>query len=95
MESTTPSRKSPRSEPRVSRREGAMRYHGVDLHKKYATISVRNEEGREEKFVRAQADMKSYVASLGSEDAVVLEACAGALYWAEKIQSQGASARST
>jgi hypothetical protein len=34
-----------------------MRYHGVDLHKKYATISVRNEGGAEEKFVRAQADM--------------------------------------
>ena len=38
-----------------------MRYHGVDLHKKYATISVRNEEGIEEKFVRAQADIKGYV----------------------------------
>ena len=68
-----------------------MRYHGVDLHKKYATISVRNEVGTEEKFVRAQADIKGYVASLGREDAVVLEASAGALYWAEKIQSQGAS----
>ncbi len=68
-----------------------MRYHGVDLHKKYATISVRNEEGSEEKFVRAQADIKGYVASLGSEDALVLEASAGAMYWAERIQSQGAS----
>ncbi len=68
-----------------------MRYHGVDLHKKYATISVRAETGTEEKFVRAQADIKGYVASLGSEDAVVLEASAGALYWAEKIQNQGAS----
>jgi transposase len=63
----------------------------MDLHKKYSTISVRNEEGTEEKFVRAQADIKGYVASLGSEDAVVLEASGGALYWAEKIQSQGAS----
>ena len=68
-----------------------MRYHGVDLHKKYATISVRNEEGTEEKFVRAQADIKGYVSSLGGEDVVVLEASAGALYWAEKIQGQGAS----
>ena len=68
-----------------------MRYHGMDLHKKYSTISVRNEEGTEEKFVRAQEDIKGYVASLGSEDAVVLEASGGALYWAEKIQSQGAS----
>ena len=68
-----------------------MRYHGVDLHKKYITISVRNEKGTEEKFVRAQADINAYVASLGSEDSVVLEASAGAMYWAEKIQSQGAS----
>jgi hypothetical protein len=59
----------------------------MDLHKKYSTISVRNEEGTEEKFVRAQAEIKGYVASLGSEDAVVLEASGGALYWAEKIQS--------
>ena len=64
----------------------------VDLHKKYATISVRNEAGTEEKFVRAQADIKGYVATLGSGDAVVLEASAGALYWAEKIQAQGGSA---
>jgi transposase len=78
-------------DPRISRREGNMKYHGMDLHKKYSTISVRNEEGTEEKFVRAQADIKGYVASLGSEDAVVLEASGGALYWAEKIQSQGAS----
>ena len=68
-----------------------MRYHGVDLHKKYVTISVRNEEGTEEKFVRARSDIKGYVESLGREDAVVLEASAGAMYWAEKIQSQGAS----
>ena len=70
---------------------GGMRYHGVDLHKKYATISVRNEAGTEEKFVRAQADIKGYVTSLGGEDVVVLEASAGALYWAEKIQGQGAN----
>ncbi len=56
-----------------------MRYHGVDLHKKHATISVRAETGTEEKFVRAQVDIKGYVASLCSEDAVVLEASAGAM----------------
>jgi transposase len=67
-----------------------MKYHGVDLHKKYATISVRDEGGKEQSFARAQADIQGYVASLGSEDAVVLEACAGALYWAERIQNQGA-----
>ncbi len=68
-----------------------MKYHGVDLHKKYATISVRNEAGTEERFVRAQADIQGYVASLGSDDVVVLESSAGALHWAEKIQGQRAS----
>ena len=68
-----------------------MKYHGVDLHKKYATVSVRNEEGTEEKFVRAQADIKGYVSTLGVEDVVVLEVSAGSMYWAEKIRGQGAS----
>ena len=68
-----------------------MKYHGVDLHKKYATISVRNEEGTEERFVRAQADIKSYVEGLSNQDAVVLEASSGALHWAEKIQEEGAT----
>ncbi len=67
-----------------------MNYHGVDLHKKYATISVPNEAGTEEKFVRAQANIEGYVCGLGNDDAVVLEASAGAPYWAEKIQAQGA-----
>jgi transposase InsO family protein len=67
-----------------------MKYHGVDLHKKYATISVREEGGKEQGFLRAQADIQGYVSSLGSQDAVVLEASAGALYWAERIQNQGA-----
>ena len=67
-----------------------MKYHGVDLHKKYATISVRNEEGMEEKFVRAQTDIEGYVAGLGGDDAVVVEASSGALHWAEKIRARGA-----
>jgi transposase len=68
-----------------------MKYHGVDLHKKYATISVRDEAGNEERFVRAQHDIGAYVSGLGNQDAVVLEASAGALYWADKIQDQGAT----
>ena len=76
---------------RVSRRKGgSMRYHGMDLHKKYATISVRDEAGKEEKFIRAQADIAGYIQNLSADDVVVLEACAGALHWAEKIQGQGA-----
>ena len=67
-----------------------MKYHGVDLHKKYATVSVRNEEGTEEKFVRAQVDIRGYVQSLGSEDVVVVEVSSGAMYWAQQIQARGA-----
>jgi hypothetical protein len=62
-----------------------MNYHGVDLHKKYATISVRDEAGREQNFARAVSDIRGYVSSLGEQDAVALEASAGALYWAERI----------
>jgi hypothetical protein len=90
VESSVPSRKPSLGIQDFIEEGGDMKYHGVDLHKKYATISVRNEEGTEEKFVRAQADMKGYVSSLGSEDSVVVEASTGALYWAEKIQAQGA-----
>jgi transposase len=67
-----------------------MKYHGVDLHKKYATISVREEGGKEQSFLRAQVDIQGYISSLGNQDEVVLEASAGALYWAERIQNQGA-----
>lgn len=67
-----------------------MNYHGVDLHKNYATISVRDEAGKEQSFARAQADLPGYLAKLGSQDAGVLEASSGALYWAERIQKLGA-----
>jgi transposase len=67
-----------------------MNYHGVDLHKNYATISVRDESGREQSFARAGAEFPEYVSKLGGQDAVVLEASSGALYWAERIQKQGA-----
>jgi hypothetical protein len=58
---------------------GGMKYHGVDPHKRCATISVRDEAGAEVKFLRAQADMSRYMESLGSQDAVVVEVSAGAL----------------
>jgi transposase len=63
----------------------------MDLHKTYATISVRDEQGKEEKFFRAQHDLADYVATLCNQDVVVLEASTGTWYWAQKIQRQGAS----
>ncbi len=67
-----------------------MKYHGVDLHKKYATVSVRDEAGEQIKFTARQFDIQAYVEKLNAEDVVALEASAGALYWAERIGERGA-----
>jgi transposase len=67
-----------------------MRYHGVDLHKAYLTVSVRGDEGQEIAFVAREPNIARYVASLSPQDVVAIEASGGALYWAEKIGGQGA-----
>ena len=67
------------------------RFHGIDRHKKHFTASVLNREGKEIKFVSKCVDLNSYIDELGAEDAVVLEASAGAFYWADRIESRGAS----
>jgi len=67
-----------------------MRYHGVDLHKKYATVSVRDESGAQIAFMGREFDIEGYVGRLTSEDVVVLEASSGALFWAERIGQRGA-----
>jgi hypothetical protein len=38
---------------------------------------VRDEAGKEQSFARAQADLPGYLANLGSQDAVMLEAFLG------------------
>jgi len=67
-----------------------MNMHGVDLHKSYATISVRNDSGKEVSFLPRVKDFAGYVEKLGSEDAVVLEASSGSFFWADRIEAQGA-----
>lgn len=67
-----------------------MRYHGIDLHKGSAAISVRDEAGRELRYVPRVSEFGGYVATLGTEDAVVLESSSGSFWWAERIQRQGA-----
>jgi transposase len=67
-----------------------MRYHGVDLHKRFAAISVRDEVGEQVRYAAREANFAEYVASLGAEDAVVLESSSGSFWWAERIQRQGA-----
>ena len=67
-----------------------MNMHGVDLHKSYATISVRSDSGKEVSFLPRVKDFAGYVEKLGAEDAVVLEASSGSFFWADRIEAQGA-----
>lgn len=67
------------------------RFHGMDQHKKFSTISVLNREGEEVQFLSACHDLRRYIEDLGPEDAVILEACSGAFWWADRIEAQGAT----
>lgn len=66
-------------------------FHGIDRHEKYSTISVLNRKGEEIRFTPRCTDLKGYIDSLGPEDAVVMEACSGAFYWADRIETRGAA----
>lgn len=91
VESTVPSREaSSTSLLGESQEVQRMRYHGVDLHKKYVTVAVRDEAGAQIAFMGREYNIEGYVGRLTSEDVVAVEASAGALYWAEKIGEQGA-----
>ena len=100
MESQAPSRKSPRLDPRffeeggilgLIEKGGDMKHHRVDLHKKYATISVRNEAGTEESSFEHRRTSKATWRPLVVGTRWCWRALRGALYWAEKIQVQGSS----
>lgn len=66
-------------------------FHGTRLHKRYATINVRDINGKEIKFISKCKDFQQYINSLNENDSVVLEAINNAFYWADKIETQGAS----
>ena len=66
------------------------RFHGVDRHKSYSTISVLNRDGEEVRFLRA-CSIEEHVKNLVPEDAVVLEASCGSFYWAGRIEAAGAA----
>ena len=53
------------------------RFHGMDRHKKYSTISVLNRQGEEVEFKQKCYDLKEYIENLGPEDAVVMESSTG------------------
>ena len=66
------------------------RFHGIDRHKSYSTISVLNREGQEVDFIVRCTDLKEYIERLDAGDAVILEASSGSFYWADRIESTGA-----
>jgi len=68
-----------------------QRFHGLDRHKKHSTISVLNREGQEVEFVSKCSDLRGYIEQLGPEDAVVMEAATGAFFWADIVESTGAT----
>ena len=53
------------------------RFHGIDRHKHFSTISVLKREGQEIAFLLVCLDLKKYVENLGPADAVILEASTG------------------
>ncbi len=67
------------------------KFHGIDLHKKYATIMTRDSEGREISYISNCVDFKTYVRSLTETDSVVVESINNAFYWADQIEMQGAT----
>ncbi len=67
------------------------RFHGIDRHKAYSTISVLNRDGVEIEFHLSVKDLKAYVDKLGPEDSVVLEASTGSFWWADQIELRGAN----
>jgi len=66
------------------------RFHGIDRHKQFSTISVLNREGQEITFLSVCLDLKKYIENLGSSDAMILEASTGTFWWADQIEAQGA-----
>lgn len=66
------------------------RFHGIDLHKRYATITIRDTDGIEIKHISKCTDFQGYVESLVEDDTVVIESINNAFYWADQIEKQGA-----
>lgn len=66
------------------------RFHGIDRHKRFSTISVLNQEGKELRFISACTNLKEYIEVLEPEDAVIMEASTGAFWWADQVEAKGA-----
>ena len=66
------------------------RFHGIDRHKKYSTISVLDRDGKEVRFLRS-CSLEGYLSSLGADDAVILAASCGCFHWADRIEASAAT----
>jgi transposase len=66
-------------------------FHGIDLHKRYVTVNVRNETGVEIQHISHCTDFQEYIDTLTSKDSVVIESINNAFYWADQIEEAGAS----
>lgn len=66
-------------------------FHGIDLHKRYATIMVRDSEGKEIQYIPRCTNFQTYIDSLTEKDSVVIESINNAFHWADQIEKQGAS----
>jgi len=49
------------------------RFHRIDKHIEYSTISVSNRQGEEIDFKERCHELKEYIEKLGSEDAAVIK----------------------
>ena len=67
------------------------RFHGIDLHKRYATILIRDAEGREIQYIQHCANIEAYIESLTEVDSVVIESINNAFYWSDQIEMRGAT----
>lgn len=67
------------------------RFHGIDLHKRYATIIVRDSEGSEIQYISNCTNFKDYIESLTENDSVVIESVNNAFHWADQIEMQGST----
>jgi hypothetical protein len=77
--------------PEAKEEKMIQRFHGIDRHKRFSTISVLNREGQEIQFLSACYDLRKYIEDLGPEDAVILEASSGAFWWADRIEAKGSA----
>ena len=66
-----------------------QRFHGIDRHKHYSTISVKNREGKETSFIGRCDDLRSCVETLGPNDAVAIESSTGSFFCGDQIESRG------